>query len=117
MKTVILFGASSAIAQSYVSHLNQQATQFNIICVSSSNIEYNDDKVTYFYSDYSAQSLNELAQSLKSQQIELAQVIIFNGQLHNDQHMPEKKLEEINSDYFMQLLHSNTLVPLRLLIQ
>ena len=26
--------------------------------------------------------------------------------------MPEKKLEEINSDYFMQLLHSNTLVPL-----
>jgi NAD(P)-dependent dehydrogenase (short-subunit alcohol dehydrogenase family) len=112
MKTVILFGASSAIAQSYVNHLNQQATQFNIICVSSSNIEHNDDKETYFHSDYSAQSLNELTQSLKSQQIELAQVIIFNGQLHNDQHMPEKKLEEINSDYFMQLLHSNTLVPL-----
>ena len=51
MKTVILFGASSAIAQSYVSHLNQQATQFNIICVSSSNIEHNDDNCLLYTSD------------------------------------------------------------------
>ena len=105
MKTVILFGASSAIAQSYVSHLNQQAAQFNIICVSSSNINHSDINVNYFQSDYSAQSLNELTESLKYQQVDIAQVIIFNGQLHNDQHMPEKKLEEINSDYFMQLMH------------
>lgn len=112
MKTVILFGASSAIAQSYVRHLNQQITQCKIICVSSSNISHSVQGVTYFQSDYSAQSLSELTESLKSQQVDLAQVIIFNGQLHNDQHMPEKKLEEINSDYFMQLLHSNTLVPL-----
>lgn len=90
MKTVILFGASSAIAQSYVNHLNQQATQFNIICVSSSNINHSGKNITYFHSDYSTQSLNELTESLKSQQIELAQVVIFNGQLHNSQHMPEK---------------------------
>lgn len=112
MKTVILFGASSAIAQSYVRHLNQQITQCKIICVSSSNISHSVQGITYFQSDYSVQNLSELTKTLKSQQVDLAQVIIFNGQLHNDQHMPEKKLEDINSDYFMQLLHSNSLIPL-----
>ncbi len=37
---------------------------------------------------------------------------MFNGTLHNKTHMPEKKLEELNADYFNELFNSNTLTPL-----
>ncbi|WP_372763492.1 SDR family NAD(P)-dependent oxidoreductase [Pseudoalteromonas sp.] len=112
MKTIILFGASSTIAQAYITHLNSQTTPFNIVCVSSSELTTNSEHVRYVHSDYSAQSLNSLTEMLKLQALELTQVVIFNGQLHSQYHFPEKKLEEFNSDYFMHLMHANTLVPL-----
>ena len=49
---------------------------------------------------------------LKEQNADIQQVIIFNGTLHNETHMPEKKLEDLDAEYFSQLLNSNTLTPL-----
>ena len=113
MKTIILFGASSAIARAYVKHLQNQATKFNIVCVSSSNaVSQNSDNISYYNTDYSADSLSGLTQHFKDEQADIHQVIMFNGKLHNTEHMPEKKLEDINADYFNLLLNANTLTPL-----
>jgi NAD(P)-dependent dehydrogenase (short-subunit alcohol dehydrogenase family) len=131
MKTIILFGASSGIAQAYVKHLSMLKTDFNIICISSSilpnnllgSVQINLDSsaetgtesktsITQFMTNYTEQSLADIIDQLKQQAIELHQVIIFNGQLHNEQHMPEKKLEDINSSYFNQIMKCNALTPI-----
>lgn len=111
MKTIILFGASSTIAQAYVQHINDQPIQFNIVCISASELPSSTTEAQYT-TDYSSASLTSIINSLKKQQIELHQVVIFNGQLHYQQNMPEKKLEDLESDYFNQLMTSNTLTPL-----
>lgn len=129
MKTVILFGASSGIAQAYIKHLDQQPTRCHLITISSTSsvnqqLTHTDNK--HFETDYSAESLNAIITTLRTTYreqgiaLDLGQVIIFNGQLHYpnsdaddaaDQ-LPERKLEEFNPHYFNQLMHSNTLVPL-----
>jgi len=111
MKTIILFGASSDIAQSYIEYIKSLKTDFNMISISSSKIS-NSQCDTHFETDYSISNLANIVLTLKQSHIELHQVIIFNGQLHNDRNMPEKKLEDINNEYFSELMHSNTLIPL-----
>ncbi|CAM2880578.1 SDR family NAD(P)-dependent oxidoreductase [Pseudoalteromonas distincta] len=113
MKTIVLFGASSAISKAYVEHLNNHASQFKVLCVSSS--EYRSSASTnieHFSTDYSEKSLAIFTQHLKDMQADLHQVIIFNGKLHYAQHMPEKKLEDLNADYFNEIISANTLTPL-----
>jgi NAD(P)-dependent dehydrogenase (short-subunit alcohol dehydrogenase family) len=119
MKNIILFGASSTIAQAYIKHLNDQTEVFKIICISSNSLSSNTSSnllsrsaVTHFQTDYSEQSLAQIISLLKDQLIDLHQVIIFNGQLHNTEHMPEKRLEDVGSSYFNQLLNSNALTPI-----
>ena len=111
MKTIILFGASSGIAQAYLKHLDNQQQKFNIVCISASDLQPNSS-ISQFTTDYSSPDLARIVAQLKQQEIDLHQVIIFNGLLHNSDHMPEKKIEDIDSDYFNQLMHSNTLTPI-----
>ena len=111
MKTIVLFGASSAIAQAYIELLRINAPTVQVICVSSKKAKTNSN-VIYLKSDYTAQSLAKVTTYLKEQNAEIQQVVMFNGTLHNKTHMPEKKLEELNADYFNELFNSNTLTPL-----
>lgn len=111
MKTIVLFGASSAIAQAYIELLRINAPTVQVICVSSKKAKTNSN-VIYLKSDYTAQSLAKVTTYLKEQNADIQQVVMFNGTLHNKNHMPEKKLEELNADYFNELFNSNTLTPL-----
>ena len=111
MKTIVLFGASSAIAQAYIELLQINAPTVQVICVSSKKADTNSN-VVYLKSDYTAQSLAKVTTYLKEQNADIQQVVMFNGTLHNKTHMPEKKLEELNANYFNELFNSNTLTPL-----
>jgi len=111
MKTIILFGANSTIARAYIRYINTEVTDFKIVCISSSELSSSNTE-QHFFTDYSSDSLAKIITILKTKKIELHQVVIFNGQLHNQQNMPEKKLEEINQEYFSQLMQSNTLTPI-----
>ncbi|MCP4057598.1 MAG: SDR family NAD(P)-dependent oxidoreductase [Pseudoalteromonas sp.] len=111
MKTIVLFGASSAIAQAYIELLRINAPTVQVICVSSKKAKTNSN-VVYLKSDYTAQSLAKVTTYLKEQNADIQQVVMFNGTLHNKTHMPEKKLEELNANYFNELFNSNTLTPL-----
>ncbi|MEL0653472.1 SDR family NAD(P)-dependent oxidoreductase [Pseudoalteromonas issachenkonii] len=111
MKTIVLFGASSAIANAYVEHLQINTPTHQIVCISSKNIE-SGSSVVHLHTDYTKQSLARVTNYLKEQNADIQQVIIFNGTLHNETHMPEKKLEDLDAEYFSQLLNSNTLTPL-----
>ena len=111
MKTIVLFGASSAIAQAYIELLQINAPTVQVICVSSKKADTNSN-IVYLKSDYTAQSLAKVTTYLKEQNADIQQVVMFNGTLHNKTHMPEKKLEELNANYFNELFNSNTLTPL-----
>ena len=111
MKTIVLFGASSAIANAYIEHLQINTPTHQIVCISSKSIE-SDSSVVHLHTDYTKQSLARVTNYLKEQSADIQQVIIFNGTLHNETHMPEKKLEDLDAEYFSQLLNSNTLTPL-----
>jgi len=111
MNTIVLFGASSAIANAYIEHLQINTPTHQVVCISSKIIE-SEGSIVHFQTDYTTQSLARVTAYLKEQNANIQQVVIFNGTLHNKTHMPEKKLEDIDAEYFNQLLNSNTLTPL-----
>ncbi|MBQ4857688.1 SDR family NAD(P)-dependent oxidoreductase [Pseudoalteromonas sp. MMG007] len=111
MNTIVLFGASSAIANAYIEHLQINTPTHQVVCISSKSIEF-EGSIVHFQTDYTTQSLARVTAYLKEQNANIQQVVIFNGTLHNKTHMPEKKLEDIDAEYFNQLLNSNTLTPL-----
>ncbi|KPZ54776.1 MULTISPECIES: SDR family NAD(P)-dependent oxidoreductase [unclassified Pseudoalteromonas] len=111
MKTIVLFGASSAIAKAYIEQLQINTPTHQIVCVSSKSIDF-EGSVVHFKTDYTTPCLARVSAYLKEQSAEIEQVVIFNGMLHSTSHMPEKKLEDIDAEYFSQLLNSNTLTPL-----
>lgn len=115
MKTIVLFGASSAIAKAYIEHLQINAPLYQVVCVSATSTEP-DGSVVFLKTDYTKQSLAKVTAYLKEQNADIKQVIMFNGTLHNKTHMPEKKLEYLNADYFNELFSANTLTPLLCLL-
>ena len=110
----IMFGASSAIARAYLKEIAKHDPQAVVFCVSRSSIDTSavDITVEQFVCDYSKASLNELTNLLKEREVSPTQVIIFNGQLHFSQSMPEKKLDDIDEHYFNTLLNTNALTPI-----
>lgn len=112
--TYVLFGANSAIANAYLNTIVEHEPNANIICVSRQPINLSDNriKVKSFICDYSTASLNNLTHYLKGHNVKPHQVVIFNGQLHNEEFMPEKKLEDIDANYFNSILNTNTLTPI-----
>ncbi|MCZ2722456.1 SDR family NAD(P)-dependent oxidoreductase [Marinomonas sp. 15G1-11] len=114
-ETVILFGANSAIARAYISQLETLNRSIQLICISRSStdqIKSDTVKLAYFQSDYSKDSLTNIIANLKKNTI-LTQAIIFNGQLHVKSKMPEKKLSELDVDYFQDIMTANALIPIQ----
>ncbi|MBQ4833386.1 SDR family NAD(P)-dependent oxidoreductase [Pseudoalteromonas sp. MMG010] len=112
--TYVLFGTSSDIAKSYVRYLAKTKPLSHVICISSKPNDFADlpIKVTSLYCDYSEQSLKKITNKLKTIVTSLNQVIVFNGLLHYDNHAPEKKIEDIDANYFNTLMKANSLTPI-----
>lgn len=110
----ILFGANSAIATAYINEILSKDSEANIVLVSRTTLENINAtaNIEQFTTDYSKLSLSQLTDSFIHKGIVPTQVIIFNGQLHFEDSMPEKKLEDLDESYFNSLLGSNTLTPI-----
>ncbi len=113
-KVYVLFGANSAIASAYLDTIAGHEPRASVICVSRHAINLSDNRldIQSFKCDYSKANLNELTNHLKKHNVKPHQVVIFNGQLHHEEAMPEKKLEDIDEQYFNTLLNTNTLTPI-----
>ncbi|MFQ3230689.1 MAG: NAD(P)-dependent dehydrogenase (short-subunit alcohol dehydrogenase family) [Reinekea sp.] len=106
----LIFGANSAIAKAYIAHISANTKNPRIICVSRTNVDL--PNIEFLSSDYSKASLNKVTEYLHVQNLIPTQVIIFNGLLHNEQMMPEKKLEALDEASFNELFTANTLAPI-----
>lgn len=119
---IILFGANSAIAQAYITHLQETGLQAEIICISRAKPcqnYFNKLNISHYQSDYSGDSLKQIIKTISDEKVpprKLSQVVIFNGILHSADFTPEKKLEEINTEQFNHTMHTNALVPITCLM-
>lgn len=106
----IIIGAGSAIAQAVIqSHANAE----NIITVSRKLPDQSNPVIHAFTSDYSPTSIAKVIQQIKDLNLgSIDRVYICNGVLQNDNIKVEKRIEDLDPESFMSVLHSNTLTPI-----
>lgn len=112
-RSVLVIGASSAIAQALVEHLLEN-TSYHIVCVSQQppdSLSANN-RVLLLQCDYTDLQVTQLAKQLHIQQFEFEKVFICNGLLHNQAFMPEKKLADVNSAQLQSYFHANVVIPM-----
>ncbi|MEZ9140546.1 MULTISPECIES: SDR family NAD(P)-dependent oxidoreductase [unclassified Shewanella] len=150
-QSAIIIGASSGIASAIVDQLIANNDIEQIITVSQST-QYqatvtdaikNKVNLQHMVSDYTAESIAKICDSLAPIKGHIVNVFICNGRLHNQVDKqangsstaevqsltsskdttscpllaPEKRLEEINPESMQALFHSNTIVPMMWLQQ
>ncbi len=100
----LFIGASSKIALATLTAFKRAHPDAMCMTVSRQEVkpEHSDD---HFKTDYSEQSIHDTASQLGEG--ELTHVFIFNGLLHNDSVMPEKKLEDINFSALQSVFEAN----------
>lgn len=113
----LIIGASSSIAQAAVTLLADNPECRRIFTVSQCPLNFSTNKVTPLLCDYSDSSIHNICKTLKPYAGSITQVLICNGILHtnglnNQPIMPEKKLEDINTEQLIHLYHCNTVVPM-----
>ncbi|MCF6434292.1 SDR family NAD(P)-dependent oxidoreductase [Pseudoalteromonas sp. MMG022] len=121
---IIIIGASSAIAKAFISEQHKRYPQHPIITISRSALEdlseYDDacqsESFKAFHEhivcDNSPVEITKTVKTIAAQITNAQSVTIFNGQLHNAHFKPEKRLEDIHSDYLQWLFQVNTITPL-----
>lgn len=117
-RSVLVIGASSAIAQALIDNLLKNS-QLHIVCVSQHRPEFSFDneRVLQLQCDYTDLQVQQLALQLKIQRFSFEQVFVCNGLLHNDRFMPEKKLSDVNTKQLHDYFQANVIVPMLWLAQ
>ena len=105
-RTRVIVGSSSTIAQAFIDQLEQQ-TNDRLITVSSGS----DADI---YCDYTDEGIQAAVAKFPEGPIDLH---IFNGQLCLEQQMPEKRISEMNYEYFNDLMRINCWVPMQFIRQ
>lgn len=115
MNNTLIIGASSAIAQAVATQLKQENSNNYVVCISSKEFPTSPTSLPadlqWWRFDYNQASIEAVIHELKQQGQRFNQVFIFNGQLHNNELEPEKKLEDLNLDNLKPLFECNTLIP------
>jgi NAD(P)-dependent dehydrogenase (short-subunit alcohol dehydrogenase family) len=107
-----VIGASAAIAQSFIDRLHHQDPSSHVYTISQQNIEAHHHNRTHIVSEYNEDSIAHTVKMLKTPLQHAATITIFNGQLHNQEFTPEKRLEDISESYFDWIFKANTLTPI-----
>lgn len=116
MKSAIVVGASSSIAQSVIEKLLDSETVDQLTAISRTGNRFLQQRfgsrLRWLCCDYSEESIKKLCSDLHSTEQDYSHVVICNGLLHTDQIAPEKRLENISADQLLAVLQANTIVPM-----
>lgn len=115
----LIIGASSGIAQSLaVKVASSSNTRLTLVSRDLSEVRLNQDFKNQEVSliqveDYEAESISKAIDKINAESpLPITQVYICNGLLHSQTIKPEKRLEDIDADSFMQVIKANSLTPL-----
>lgn len=121
-KNVLILGASGGIGKALVEELLERYPYVNIFATYRDGLSHveslsgiDSKRVSWFRCDFlketDIQSLSEFVFSAGSQ---LHLVINAVGLLHTEKHQPEKSIKQVESDYFIENIRTNTLPTLLL---
>lgn len=113
-RTSLIIGASGGIATAIIKRVISQQNS-DVIAISRSttdNIKSNSQKLHWLSSDNTETSILSTVKTINDMGIEIDNIIITNGVLHNDVIKPEKRLEDINADQLRHYYDINTIIPM-----
>lgn len=112
--SIMIVGASSAIARAFYREQRARFPEHIIITFSQQQLARCDEQHIHRVLHYSDANIGHALKELSAYIGKLQSITLFNGQLHNKAQgfAPEKRLADLNEDYFTWLFKINTLIPL-----
>jgi NAD(P)-dependent dehydrogenase (short-subunit alcohol dehydrogenase family) len=108
---IVIFGAGGGLGQALVSHYLQRGEQ--VLGVSRQAAPTAQHGQWLQVNDYNARCLAPLYELLQNQVVD--GVISTLGSLHDEQFMPEKRLDDLSTDHMLHSYYVNAVLPLSLL--
>lgn len=113
---IIVIGASSAIAQAviqqHIDELEGDKKDASIITVSRKKLTGVSSACLSFTCDYSEPEIESVSSEIITHADKPTHLYIFNGVLHCDGFMPEKRIQNLNASQLESQFYSNTIVPM-----
>ncbi|NVK87651.1 MAG: SDR family NAD(P)-dependent oxidoreductase [Gammaproteobacteria bacterium] len=111
--SIVIVGASSAIAAAIISHYLTN-TDLTIIAFSQSDLTqvYRDDRVTTVQLDYTAVAIQAAVNLHQDAIAGATDIFICNGILHDKETFPEKSLQQLSEDNYLKLMRVNAFIPM-----
>ncbi len=107
LKSVLIIGGSSQIAQAIAAQCHQQGAQVSIISRQPA-----PQCSPYLWQHDALQSEDSCQHSVEQAlQQQPDTVFICNGVLHDSSGMPEKTIRQLRSEQLLQRMHSNVVIP------
>lgn len=108
---IVIFGAGGGLGQALVSHYLQRGEQ--VLAVSRQAAPSEQPSQWQQVSGYDAEALAPLRERIEHQVI--TGVISTLGILHDEQFMPEKRLDDLTTDHMLHSYYVNAVLPVSLL--
>lgn len=108
---IVIFGAGGGLGQALVSYYRQRSEQ--VLAVSRQPAPSDRNGQWLQVEGYTAEFLAPLHELLQHQVV--AGVISTLGSLHDDDFMPEKRLDELQTEHMLRSYYINAVLPLMLL--
>ncbi len=108
----IVIGASSGIAQALIARLLQSEQRVIAISRGPCPEPLVNTNVAWHQTNYDEANITQCANILMVDCDVVHSVYLCHGQLHDAEHMPEKKIEDLDTNYLQKLYLSNTVTPM-----
>ncbi len=104
---IAIFGANGTIGQALCAHYQKQS---DVYAFTRNDFDIDESGlVKILLDDFNEDSVFQAANKFDNDFFD--KIIVSIGILHNEDFMPEKRIEEISSDQFLETVRINTLIP------
>ena len=104
---IAIFGANGSIGQALCAHYQKQS---DVYAFTRNDFDIDESGlVKILLDDFNEDSVFQAANKFDNDFFD--KIIVSIGILHNEDFMPEKRIEEISSDQFLETIRINTLIP------
>ena len=104
---IAIFGANGTIGQALCAHYQKQS---DVYAFTRNDFDIDESGlVKILLDDFNEDSVFQAANKFDNDFFD--KIIVSIGILHNESFMPEKRIEEVSSDQFLEIIRINTLVP------
>ena len=105
---IAIFGANGSIGKALCAHYQKQS---DVYAFTRDDFDIDENGlVKIFLDDFNEDSVFQAANKFDNDFFD--KIIVSIGILHNQDFMPEKQIDEISSDQFLETIRINTLIPI-----